>query len=1407
MYQHGRDIVDHMPEPMTKPTSNPDLAFLAGGGEMGERIRDFDWSATPIGPSDSWSPGLRMMVSFLLANRFPMLLWWGPSFISIYNDPYAPILGTKHPWALGLPVSECWSEIWHILRPLVETPYLGGPATWMEDLQVEINRHGFLEETHFTIAYSPVPEEGAPRGIGGVVATVHEISGKVVAERRVAALRDLGARLSEARTPEQACAIAAETLATYDKDIPFALLYLADEKGGSPSLVSGTTAAEAADWPWDEAAAAPVVVDRLEERFSTVPPGPWSDPPNKAVILPIVSGAAPGAAGYLVAGVSARLALDDQYRDFLGLVRAQIGSAVANARAYEEERQRAEALAELDRAKTVFFSNVSHEFRTPLTLQLGPLEDVLSDSGQPVSPAQRDKLEIAHRNSLRLLKLVNSLLEFSRIEAGRIQATYLPTDLAALSSDLASTFRSAVERAGLVLRVECQPLVEPVHVDRDMWEKIVLNLLSNALKHTFDGEILVRLRATEAGAELVVRDTGVGIAAHQLPRLFERFHRVPQSRARTQEGSGIGLALVQELVRLHGGKVEVDSREGVGTAFTVTVPFGTAHLARDAVMTGTSDGRGDGRSAATAAASYVEEALRWLPDSGSQAPHAALDHVEGAIPADGLPAPRARILVADDNSDMRSYVSRLLRERWQVDTVSDGLSALEAVGKHPPDLIVADIMMPGLDGFELLRRLRAEPETREVPVILLSARAGEESRVEGLDAGADDYLVKPFSARELIARVGATLHLVRVRRESAEALRESEARFRALVTASSDVVYRMSADWGEMRQLVGREFIPDTLTPSHSWVDRYILAEDQPAVLSAIRKAIRTRKPFQLEHRVLRVDGSVGWTISRAIPILNDAGEVLEWFGAASDVTRRKEAEEVLRRRHAQFETLLNDLPVGVYLVDAAFRIRHVNPAALPAFGDIPDVIGQDFGDLVRRIWPAAHADELVRLFSRTLATGGSYHMPEDVQRRLDRGTIESYEWEIHRIELPEGGHGVVCYFRDISGELAARETLIESEERLRQAAKMEAIGRLAGGVAHDFNNQLQGISGFARMVAKDPGLGAASRRDLGELQRAAERMAGLTRQLLAFSRQQFLQPETLDLNVAVTDGQSLLQRLIGSNIEIGLHLARERLWTRADPAQLLQVLMNLAINARDAMPEGGELTIRTARQTVTRAGEDGLEPGAYVELTVSDTGSGIAAGDLGRVFEPFFTTKEVGQGTGLGLATVHGIVTQSRGHIRVDSAPGRGARFTVLLPAAEPPSSAPPSVEEPKGQSPAGRLLVVDDEEMVRSIMARLLREERYTVFEARNGRDALDTLAQERGAVDLMVSDVVMPVLGGRELRKRLARDYPEVPIVWMSGYPRESVFEGPALPEGASFLQKPVDPEVLIVVVRDILSRVRS
>lgn len=454
--------------------------------------------------------------------------------------------------------------------------------------------------------------------------------------------------------------------------------------------------------------------------------------------------------------------------------------------AREQEHQRAEALAELDCAKTAFFSNISHEFRTPLTLILAPLQDALRnleewESGRagdeplpPLPPSLKHNLQLVHRNSLRLLKLVNTLLDFSRIEAGRMEAVYEPTDLATYTAELSSVFRSATERAGLQLVVDCPPLPEPVFVDREMWEKIVLNLLSNAFKFTFEGVITVRLRSADGNqAILQIQDTGTGIASEHLPHLFERFYQVRGTQARTHEGSGIGLALVNELVRLQGGTIAVNSTLGEGTCFTVSLLLGTDHLPSDRLHF-EGDRYPDRTLASTAmgATTYVEEAERWLPQASERVGEWESGNVNAEpshLPT--LPPSHPHVLLVDDNADMREYLTRILSEYVQVEAVADGAMALAAALARVPDLILSDVMMPGLDGFELLAALRTDPRTKEVPIILLSARAGEEAIVEGLEAGADDYLIKPFSAQELVSRVTAHLQVAHLRGEALQEAR------------------------------------------------------------------------------------------------------------------------------------------------------------------------------------------------------------------------------------------------------------------------------------------------------------------------------------------------------------------------------------------------------------------------------------------------------------------------------------------------------------------------------------------------------------------------------------------------------------------------------------------------------------
>ena len=520
------------------------------------------------------------------------------------------------------------------------------------------------------------------------------------------------------------------------------------------------------------------------------------------------------------------------------------------------------------------------------------------------------------------------------------------------------------------------------------------------------------------------------------------------------------------------------------------------------------------------------------------------------------------------------------------------------------------------------------------------------------------------------------------------------------------------------------------------------------------------------------------------------------------------QAAEVLGQRTAQYETLLNRAPIGVYLVDADFAIRQVNPIARPFFGEIPDLIGRSFEEVIHLLWTQECADETVRIFRHTLETGEPYEAAERSEYRIDRKVTEYYDWRVHRIPLPEGGYGVVCYFRDVSAQVADRAAIAESQERLRQATKMEAIGRLAGGLAHDFNNQLQVMSGFADGVSRDPGLSERSSRDLREIRKAADRLTSLTRQLLAYSRQQILLPETLDLNVALRDGQNMVQRLIGSDIQMVLQLAPTPLWVRVDPGQLLQVLMNLAINARDSMVNGGELLVETGSVKVRpkqldRVAGAVVVPGRYARLVVTDSGAGIASEDLPHLFEPFFTTKEIGKGTGLGLATVQGIVMQSDGYVWAENAPGGGAVFTVLLPLVSEPAlkpSRPVQRSHPNG-GPA-RLLLVEDEDTVRDMLARVLKDDGFEVVEAAHGGEALNRLEETGGGIDLVISDIVMPVMSGRQLAERLAAEYPDLPAIWMSGYPRDTAF-GSGIPrEDHPFLQKPVTIDLLLDTVRQVL-----
>ncbi len=615
---------------------NAGATFLLGGGEMGERMRAMDWARTPLGPAERWPRSLKTAVRIMLTSRQAMFVWWGEELVNLYNDAYKSIVGGKHPEALGQPASVVWREIWDQVGPRAESVVRENEGTYDEALLLIMERHGYPEETYYTFSYSPVPDDDG--GTGGIICANTDDTQRIVGERQLTLLRELAARSADARTFDEACTRSTRALETNPYDLPFAMIYLIDPDrrrvtlAGTSGIGRGHPAVpETADldgdaaWPFAEVARTHQarLVAGLEASFGDLPPGAWDQPPHQAVAVPIAPSGQTGQRGILIAALNPYRLFDDRYRGFIDLVSAQIAASIANAQAYEEERRRAEALAELDRAKTAFFSNVSHELRTPLTLMLAPLDEILAKPGDEVAPEDRDLLTVVRRNGQRLLKLVNNLLDFSRLEAGRTRAVYEPVDLAAYTAELASVFRAAIEKAGLRLTIDCPPLPEPAFVDRDMWEKIVLNLVSNAFKYTFQGEIEVALRATGGSAVLSVRDTGTGIPTAELPSLFNRFHRVEGARGRTHEGTGIGLALVAELARLHGGTAGVESVPGEGSTFTVAVPLGDGHLpagrigaARTLASSGPAPIRSSRRRSAGCRARPSLSRPRWPPRGG-----------------------------------------------------------------------------------------------------------------------------------------------------------------------------------------------------------------------------------------------------------------------------------------------------------------------------------------------------------------------------------------------------------------------------------------------------------------------------------------------------------------------------------------------------------------------------------------------------------------------------------------------------------------------------------------------------------------------------------------------------------------------------------------------------------------------
>ena len=761
--------------------ADPDVAAFAGPGEMRALFRSTDWSATSLGPVASWSPILRLMVEVCLDSGFPVLINWGPELVALYNDAFAPMMGAKHPIGFGESVKQTWPESPDSFDGRLG-PVLQGRTVRGEDERQILERNGFPEEVYFTFSHSPIRD--ADGDVVGIFTASTETTAKIVGERRMRVVRELGGlSAAEAGSTADTCRAALEVLQRTRESVPFALAFLRDADGrvqriadyglADPTPPPADDPATTATTATTAMTGSPDGPDRPESPGRTVGPGgipadvidrvlgtgvteivtglrvsaagaflpgpigPLE--PDAAVVMPLkVAGGRAGSVGVLAVGVNPYRPLDEEYQGFFTLVRRQVGVALTDAVAYESQRQQVQVLADLDRAKMEFFQNVSHELRTPLTLLLAPLQDLLAASGGRTQQ-ERDDLEAAVRAAERLRRLVDALLDFSGAEAGTLDPDLQPTDLGGLTADVASMFRSTAEHAGLRFGVEVPPTPVTARVDRAMWSTIVTNLLSNAVKYTQQGGIDVLLAATDDAVVLTISDTGSGIPADERDSVFRRFFR--SAGGGRDRGAGIGLALVADLVKGHDGRVDLDSTPGQGTKFTVTLPLTTVR------------------------------------SSGN---HPALD------PPDG--AERPRLLLIEDDDDLRAYLTRLLSsDGWAVQAVADAEAALTATAdpnRRAPELVLTDVMLPGRSGLQVTAELRNSPRTARLPIIMLTARGGSDAAAEGLAAGADDYITKPFSSQELLARVRANHELHELRESAVDQAEDKAASIRTALDSN-----------------------------------------------------------------------------------------------------------------------------------------------------------------------------------------------------------------------------------------------------------------------------------------------------------------------------------------------------------------------------------------------------------------------------------------------------------------------------------------------------------------------------------------------------------------------------------------------------------------------------------------------
>ncbi len=830
------------------------LEWLSVQGEMGRRVTTFDWDATPLGPIEEWSMPLRDAVTLCLGSLLPMSVQWGQELTVIYNDACRDLYGElRFATALGRATLEVWPETVDHVRDHTLATIRDGVPYFAVDQLFPLNRTVPLEECYFTTSSAPIIDDGVP---GGVFSAFIETTAEVLAARRLRTLAALGSDLNESASAPEVAQAVMDVLSTNPRDHVAGALYSADDDEHGPHLTTfGAVEMSAAQ--------AALVADCLasgEVRVEPIDGGggwhayPLRDPEGGRITH------------VLLLGQPTTLPADHLLKAYYAVAADAVSVALLNHGELVAQRRRVTEMAALDRAKSAFFAGVSHELRTPLALISAPVQDVLErDAG--LSEATRKALALVQSNVSRLTRMVEAMLDFSRMEAGRLVPHVEQVDVAGQTRALAAEFAPAFARAGLDFVVDVPDLSTSPLLDRDFLERIISNLLSNALKFTPHGQVTLQLAEDDDDHyAVIVTDTGIGVALEDLDRIFARFERLPpQPGARSSSGAGIGLAMVRQLTRLLDGEVTVESAVGRGTTFTVRLPF---QPSRPMGVAGQS-------VTPRRVTSFLAEIDSWMEP-------------EGVRPA-RTHSPVARLVVAEDDPELARFLADCLSDDYEVVLVRDGAAALDQLRLGDVDLLLTDLAMPGMDGLELIRQIRADVGIREVPIVMLSA-SGDAS-ASGLSFGADDFVTKPFTVNDLRDRLAA--NLARARERSADA-----AWRRAVMYSLRDplVIFDRHGRVVELNQaftdLFGWSMADGPFTPPYPW---WPTAEEDPEALEEFQQRIQgalRSEDVEAEMVMYTVDRRPVWVHSSGTSVEQPRTGLSARIRVLRDITRDKQAQD-----------------------------------------------------------------------------------------------------------------------------------------------------------------------------------------------------------------------------------------------------------------------------------------------------------------------------------------------------------------------------------------------------------------------------------------------------------------------------------------------------------------------------------